>query len=99
VSPRETRVVSKWLVHKDAVEGVDYRTEDLAELWTRTNLQDRDLVENNQAGVDSPAFRPGPFSPEGEALAIRFLDWYCRTAQSYLGEQAPALERRPHGAR
>jgi Rieske 2Fe-2S family protein len=62
-------------------------------LWTRTNLQDRDLVENNQAGVNSPGFQPGPFSPEAEALAIRFVDWYCRTADAFLtGERAA---RRP----
>jgi len=93
VGPRETHVVSKWLVHKDAVEGVDYDIENLTALWARTNLQDRDLVENNQMGVDSPAFRPGPFSPEGEALAIRFLDWYCRTAQAWLDERPAAPER------
>ena len=97
VSPRETHIISKWVVHKDAVEGVDYKIEDLAELWTRTNLQDRDLVENNQAGVDSPAFRPGPFSEEAEALAIRFVDWYCRTAQAYLDEHDAPSEGLAHG--
>ena len=47
-APQETLIVGKWLVHKDAVEGVDYDLDHLTELWTRTNLQDRDLVENNQ---------------------------------------------------
>ena len=84
VGPRETVIVAKWLVHEDAVEGVDYDLDDLTSLWTRTNLQDRELVENNQAGVNSPGFRPGPYSPEAEALAIRFTDWYCRTAEGYL---------------
>jgi len=89
VSARETHVIGKWLVHKDAVEGVDYEVGKLIELWDTTNLQDRDLVENNQAGVDSLGFQPGPFSPEGEALAIRFVDWYCRTAGAYV--HGPAL--------
>jgi Rieske 2Fe-2S family protein len=93
VSPRETLIVSKWLVHEDAVEGVDYHAEDLAELWTRTNLQDRDLVENNQRGVDSPGYRPGPFSAEAEALAIRFVDWYCAKAREYLGRGAGRARR------
>jgi Rieske 2Fe-2S family protein len=84
VSPTETHIVSKWLVREDAVEGVDYDLDSLIELWTCTNLQDRDLVENNQAGVISPGFRPGPYSPEAEALAIRFTDWYCRTARAYI---------------
>ena len=97
ISPRETHIVSKRLVHKDAVEGVDNYIEDLIALWNRTNLQDRDLVENNQLGVDSPAFRPGPFSQEAEGLAIRFLDWYCRAAQAYLDEQAASSKRPVHG--
>ena len=92
VSPRETHIVSKWLVHKDAMEGVDYSIDNLTELWTRTNLQDRDLVENNQLGVDSPGYRPGPYSPDAEALAIRFVDWYCRKARTYLDE--PGQRRR-----
>ncbi len=93
ISPHETAVVSKWLVHKDAVEGVDYNVEALSELWTRTNLQDRALVENNQAGVNSPGFRPGPFSPDAEALALRFVDWYCRAAGRYLDDQGVGRRR------
>jgi Rieske 2Fe-2S family protein len=84
LGPRKTAVVGKWLVHRDAREGVDYDIEDLARLWTVTNLQDRDLVETNQRGVDSPAFRPGPYSQEAEALAIRFVDWYCDTARAFI---------------
>ena len=84
LGPRETVVVGKWLVHRDAREGVDYDIDELARLWTLTNLQDRDLVENNQRGVDSPAFLPGPYSREAEALAIRFVDWYCDTARAYI---------------
>jgi Rieske 2Fe-2S family protein len=92
VAPDETIVVSKWLVHKDAVEGVDYDVERLAALWTKTNLQDRDLVENNQRGVNSPGYAPGPYSQEAESLAIGFVDWYCARARAYLAERlgAPA---------
>ena len=87
VGPSETHVVSKWLVHEDAVEGVDYEVEALADLWTRTNLQDKELAENNEAGVRSPGYRPGPYSTEAESLTIRFVDWYCRTARMYLEAQ------------
>ena len=88
--PRETVVTSKWLVHRDAVEGVDYDLGTLTALWTATNLQDRDLVENNQRGVDGAGYRPGPYSPEGEALCARFTDWYCRKVRDYLDAVAPA---------
>jgi len=98
VNPRETLIISKWLVHRDAVEGVDYNVDDLAELWTRTNIQDRELVENNQRGVDSPGYRPGPYSPEAEALAIRFVDWYCAKARAHLDRAgAGGPGRRPAG--
>lgn len=84
VSPTETHVTGTWLVHKDAIEGVDYDVEHLAALWTRTNLQDKWLAENNQLGVNSPGYTPGPYSPDAEMLAMRFTDWYCDTGKAYL---------------
>ncbi len=84
VGPKETHVVAKWLVHEEAVEGVDYELPSLIDLWTRTNLQDKALVENNQRGINSPGYTPGPYSPEAEALTLRFVDWYCSTSQAYL---------------
>ena len=94
VSPDETHVVGKWFVHKDAQEGVDYDVESLAALWTTTNLQDRALVENNQRGVNSPGYTPGPYSRDAESLAIRFVDWYCARANGFFAEQ-PARRGEP----
>jgi Rieske 2Fe-2S family protein len=91
--PRQTVVTSKWLVHADAVEGVDYDLESLTALWSRTNLQDRDLVENNQRGVDSRGYRPGPYSPDAETLTLRFVDWYCGAARGYIDGQAAGGRR------
>lgn len=85
--PNETHVYSKWLVHEDAVEGVDYDVETLIDLWTRTNLQDKGLAENNQRGINSPGYRPGPYSPDAEPLVLRFIDWYCAKAEAYLAQQ------------
>ena len=87
VGPDETLVVSKWLVHKDAVEGVDYDLDNLIALWTTTNLQDRALVENNQRGVNSRGYAPGPYSQEAETLVIDFVDWYCARALAYVEAQ------------
>ena len=84
--PNETIVTGKWLVHKDAVEGVDYDLDHLTSLWTTTNLQDRDLAENNQRGVNSLGYQPGPYSPEAESLLIRFVDWYCAKALTFFDE-------------
>jgi Rieske 2Fe-2S family protein len=74
--PEETLVVSKWLVHQDAVEGVDYDVQNLIETWTKTNLQDRALAENNQRGVNGLGYRPGPYSEEAEDFVINFQNWY-----------------------
>lgn len=90
ISPTETHVIGKWLVHEDAVEGVDYELDRLIDLWTRTNLQDKQLSENNHAGVKSPGYLPGPYSPDAEPLAMRFVDWYCRKAEAYLARERGA---------
>jgi Rieske 2Fe-2S family protein len=98
VSATETHVVAKWLVHKDAVEGVDYDLDNLTKLWTATNLQDKELAENNQRGVNARGYTPGPYSQEAEALVINFVDWYCDQARAYIdavqGAPKPAVAGR-----
>jgi Rieske 2Fe-2S family protein len=93
VAPEETIVIAKWLVHKDAQEGIDYTLDDLVNVWNETNLQDRDLVENNQRGVNSIGYQPGPYSQSSESLAIRFVDWY--TDQVMAAVPQPTMQRRP----
>ena len=83
-APEETVVTAKWFVSADAVEGEDYTVAGLTELWDKTNLQDRALAENNQRGVNSVGFVPGPYSEQAEALVLRFVDWYCTKARQYV---------------
>jgi glycine betaine catabolism A len=83
VSAQKTLVTTKWLVHKDAVEGEDYDVERLRHVWDATNRQDRELAEQNQRGVNSSAYVPGPYSESYEFGVINFVDWYCETV---LGE-------------
>ena len=87
VGPETTHVVAKWYVRKDAVEGIDYDVDDLVSTWDVTNRQDRDLAEMNQRGVNSIGFVPGPYSPNGEAYVIRFVDWYFRRIAETLDER------------
>ncbi len=82
VGPQETHVISKWLVHRDATEGVDYDVNRLIEPWTSTNLQDRALSENNQRGVNGRGYIPGPYSESAEDFLIRFSNWYGAAADS-----------------
>jgi Rieske 2Fe-2S family protein len=76
LSPDRTLLRTTWLVHKDAVEGVDYDLANLTAVWEATNRQDSDLVGITQAGVVSPAYTPGPYSPHTEGLVEEFCAWY-----------------------
>jgi len=80
--PEETHVISKWLVAREAREGVDFHIPELTEVWAATNLQDRELAENNQRGINGIGYRPGPYASAAEELVIRFNDWYRETAAS-----------------
>ena len=76
LGPDRTLLRTTWLVHKDAVEGVDYDPANLTGVWEATNRQDAALVEITQAGVRSPAYEPGPYSLYTEGLVEQFCQWY-----------------------
>ena len=78
ISAGKTLLRTRWLVHKDAQEGVDYDVNKLSSVWTATNSQDGALVERTQLGVSSPAYQPGPYSPYTEGLVNVFCEWYLR---------------------
>lgn len=90
VSATQTMVESKWLVHKDAVEGVDYDVDKLRLLWETTNNQDVRLTELNQRGIRSTGYVPGPYIPGAESWCERFTDWYCNEAMKFLNNTIPA---------
>lgn len=92
--PTETEVTTKWLVHRDAVEGRDYDLQRLTEVWVATNDEDRRVVQDNQQGVNSPAYRAGPYSPVHEGGTMQFVEWYCSTLARRLGveRRTPELE-------
>lgn len=85
LSPDRTLLRTKWLVHKDAVEGVDYDLKRLTEVWIATNDQDGTLVGYQHSGVKSPAYEPGPYSPFTEGLVEKFANWYVKRLEAYLG--------------
>ncbi|WP_243403000.1 MULTISPECIES: aromatic ring-hydroxylating oxygenase subunit alpha [Bacteria] len=94
IGPNETAVTTKWLVHKDAVEGVDYDLDTLTHVWTQTNDQDRRIVEENAVGIRSPAYEPGPYSPLHEGGVIQFVDWYARSIEARLDDMGQDRVRR-----
>lgn len=92
LGPQQTMVTTKWLVHKDAVEGVDYDPENMRRVWDATNDQDRQLAEENQRGINSKAYQPGPYSQTYEFGVIDFIDWYSERMLSNLGSDSIALQ-------
>ena len=64
-----------WLVHKDAEEGRDYDRASLTWMWEVTTEADKTIILNNQRGVNSRYYEPGPLS-EMEEFTARFIDWY-----------------------
>jgi Rieske 2Fe-2S family protein len=84
LGPDRTLLRTTWLVHKDAVEGVDYDPANLTAVWDATNRQDAALVEMTQAGVRSPAYEPGPYSPHTEGLVEQFCVWYVERMRAGL---------------
>jgi glycine betaine catabolism A len=76
IAAGKTLLRTRWLVHKDAQESIDYDVSKLSSVWTATNSQDSALVERTHLGVSSPAYRPGPYSPYTEGLVNAFCEWY-----------------------
>ncbi|CAN7764761.1 (Fe-S)-binding protein [Ensifer sp. NM-2] len=76
LSADKTLVRTKWLVHKDAVEGIDYDLEKLTNVWIATTEQDAELVARSHAGIEDPAYVPGPYSPFSETNLDKFTSWY-----------------------
>ena len=75
----------------DAVEGIDYDLEELTHVWTFTNDQDRQIVEENARGIRSPAYEPGPYCEEDEGGVMQFVEWYANTSISRLSDTAAPL--------
>ena len=59
----------------DAREGVDYEVPRLTEFWRLTSEQDWKLCEDNQAGINSRYYEPGPYAPDERGVE-HFVRWY-----------------------
>ena len=93
LSSTETQLTTKWLVHKDAQEGVDYDLKRLTEVWTATNSEDRRVCQENQWGVTSPAYAPAPYSPVHEPGVMQFVEWYRNSLIERLSEASGSRSR------
>ena len=91
LGPQQTLVTTKWLVHKDAAEGIDYDPAEMRRVWDATNDQDRRLAEENQRGINSKSYEPGPYSETFEFGVIDFVDWYSERMLDNLDHSASHL--------
>lgn len=83
LSANRTLVRTKWLVHKDAIEGVDYELAKLTSVWIATTDQDGELVGRSHLGVEDPAYEPGPYSPFTEGQLDNFATWYVERMRAH----------------
>jgi Rieske 2Fe-2S family protein len=86
----ETDLTVTWLVPGDASAGVDYDTERLTWMWRVTVAEDRRIVAENQRGVSSSWYVPGPYVMPIESKALRLTDWYLDVLERFAaGQNAP----------
>jgi Rieske 2Fe-2S family protein len=78
VGPQRTLARVTWLVREDVVEGRDYRLEDLLPFWQLTSEQDWEICRNQQRGINSRAYTPGPYSSYKEYNVAGFVRWYLQ---------------------
>ncbi|MFJ5302774.1 aromatic ring-hydroxylating dioxygenase subunit alpha [Streptomyces sp. NPDC088350] len=83
LGPDRTLVRTTWLVHADAVEGIDYDLDTLTKVWNATNDQDAVLVARAHQGISSPAYLPGPYGPTEEQVEA-FVNWYVTRLRAHL---------------
>lgn len=94
LAPGKTLVRTKWLVRKDAVEGVDYDLDRLTAVWKATNDQDAHLVALAHAGASSHGYKPGPYSRFTESQLDNFMSWYVDRMKAH-GFCAPVSSAQP----
>ena len=75
ISATELEAEATWLVHEDADEGVDFKVDEVIAFWRTTAEQDWKLIEDNQSGVNSKFYLPGPYAAV-EGGPDQFVNWY-----------------------
>jgi Rieske 2Fe-2S family protein len=83
IAADKTLLRTSWLVHEDAVEGVDYDPDHLAALWRKTNEQDGHFSAVNHRGIANDGYIQGPYAVE-EKLVDDFKAFYVSRAKAAL---------------
>jgi Rieske 2Fe-2S family protein len=81
-SATQTTLTAHWYVNEQAVEGVDYEADAVAEFWDVTTRQDIFLCTINQQGVNSRRYAPGPYHIGQEDDVMEFQKYYLEMLES-----------------
>jgi Rieske 2Fe-2S family protein len=82
-----TEMDCNWMVHAEAREGIDYNIDELTWLWKTTYGQDVMLAENNQRGVNTYSYVPGPYAQTESGTSL-FVDWYLKQLRTHLDDES-----------
>lgn len=63
-----TRILCEWYFHPVEMAKPDFNADDATDFWDTTNREDWAIVELSQAGIQSRAYTPGPYSAREELL-------------------------------
>ena len=63
-----TEILCEWHFHPAELAKADFVADDAIEFWDMTNREDWRIVELSQAGIQSRAYTPGPYSGREELL-------------------------------
>jgi Rieske 2Fe-2S family protein len=65
-----TEIICEWSFHPAEMAKPEFQAEDAIEFWDLTNREDWHIVELSQAGIESRAYTPGPYSAREELLYL-----------------------------
>ena len=57
-----TDIICEWLFHPDEIAKPNFEANDAVEFWDVTNREDWAISELSHAGINSRAYKPGPYS-------------------------------------
>jgi glycine betaine catabolism A len=63
-----TEIICEWHFHPNEMAKPDFHADDAIDFWDLTNREDWRISELSQAGIQSRAYTPGPYSTREELL-------------------------------
>jgi len=79
INPNKTIVTQYWVAHKDAKVDIDK----MIFLWDQTTIEDSQLCEMNQKGIQSQAYQPGKYG-NLESSLVQYQKFYLNHLQNHI---------------